>query len=515
MCYRVPNTLQLPPASSTLTASPNDDFEKMEGWIELHMEPTSGGSSAFWYVMGQFTRTLHWNRTIFEVNMHAEALQPYDSTTEVPQIGEYVLPTVDAPAPPRNARYLALRELLRKMASPIGGGPDGTESSYACHEWTTQYIVPFETGERHVAVFGLVLPACIIGDDNPRGMTYWPFHYPKARCYRYSWEPATDGVSGKLRFAVLPLGDDVPTRPGTRPMTDVLQHARRSTAKQLVQVRKRIEHFDPVRNISTYVKRVVHDTLVPEKLYRLHYARLKKRYSHWVKTWSATEVTDPVKYVYEEMSIAAYLCALWELERGDNTEKQSFIDCGCGNGFLVYLLIMEGHPGAGVDMQKRRIWERYPPAVRDALRHEEVDPATFDCKGFDWIVGNHSDELTPWLPVFAARAQQSGAGMSPKLFVLPCCFYDFDGKKIAFGNRRRTVPVPDKGCDGKYDQYVTWIERICMAVGLEVVLENLRIPSTKYKSIICTKISHVERIDTDVVERLVRLLTLDARLSHS
>lgn len=23
--------------------------------------------------------------------------------------------------------------------------------------------------------------------------------------------------------------------------------------------------------------------------------------------------------------------------------------------------------------------------------------------GYDWIIGNHSDELTPWIPVIAAR----------------------------------------------------------------------------------------------------------------
>ena len=40
---------------------------------------------------------------------------------------------------------------------------------------------------------------------------------------------------------------------------------------------------------------------------------------------------------------------------------------------------------------------------------------------FDWIIGNHSDELTPWMPVLARRS-------NAKLFLLPCCPFEFYGK---------------------------------------------------------------------------------------
>ena len=95
----------------------------------------------------------------------------------------------------------------------------------------------------------------------------------------------------------------------------------------------------------------------------------------------------------------------------------------------------------------------------------------------DWIIGNHSDELTPWIPVIAARysplhdfclsknnfvdegdyhwllIKKPWEGLSDlekkffsflvsvnlpfsyfrssyktKYFLLPCCFHDFDGK---------------------------------------------------------------------------------------
>ena len=41
---------------------------------------------------------------------------------------------------------------------------------------------------------------------------------------------------------------------------------------------------------------------------------------------------------------------LWEVEReelGEPQKKQSFVDLGCGNGLLVYLLASEGVSGRG------------------------------------------------------------------------------------------------------------------------------------------------------------------------
>ena len=46
--------------------------------------------------------------------------------------------------------------------------------------------------------------------------------------------------------------------------------------------------------------------------------------------------------------------------------KQSFVDLGCGNGFLTYLLVSEGHPGWGVDVFSRDIWPLCAPRPRRA-----------------------------------------------------------------------------------------------------------------------------------------------------
>ena len=39
---------------------------------------------------------------------------------------------------------------------------------------------------------------------------------------------------------------------------------------------------------------------------------------------------------------------------------QNFVDLGCGNGLLVYILTSEGHNGLGIDVRARKIWKDYP-----------------------------------------------------------------------------------------------------------------------------------------------------------
>lgn len=73
------------------------------------------------------------------------------------------------------------------------------------------------------------------------------------------------------------------------------------------------------------------------------------------------ECTDPSKFVYEDVAIAAYLLLLWE--QNDSKKKRTFVDLGCGNGLLVYILAKEGHSGIGLDVRKRNIWDMYPPDV--------------------------------------------------------------------------------------------------------------------------------------------------------
>ncbi|XP_023109200.2 probable tRNA (uracil-O(2)-)-methyltransferase isoform X2 [Felis catus] len=196
--------------------------------------------------------------------------------------------------------------------------------------------------------------------------------------------------------------------------------------------------------------------------YSKTYQALKEKHKDMVKVWP--EVTDPEKFVYEDVAIAAYLLILWEEERAELglTAKQSFVDLGCGNGLLVHILSTEGHPGKGIDVRRRKIWDVYGPQT--CLEEGAITPSDETLfPDVDWVIGNHSDELTPWIPVIAARSNYSC-----RFFVLPCCFFDFVGK-YARRQSRKT----------QYREYLDFVTEVGLACGFHVQEDRLRIPSTK------------------------------------
>ncbi|XP_043429027.1 probable tRNA (uracil-O(2)-)-methyltransferase isoform X2 [Prionailurus bengalensis] len=196
--------------------------------------------------------------------------------------------------------------------------------------------------------------------------------------------------------------------------------------------------------------------------YSKTYQALKEKHKDMVKVWP--EVTDPEKFVYEDVAIAAYLLVLWEEERAELglTAKQSFVDLGCGNGLLVHILSTEGHPGRGIDVRRRKIWDVYGPQT--CLEEGAITPSDETLfPDVDWVIGNHSDELTPWIPVIAARSNYSC-----RFFVLPCCFFDFVGK-YARRQSRKT----------QYREYLDFVTEVGLACGFHVQEDCLRIPSTK------------------------------------
>ncbi|XP_061276933.1 probable tRNA (uracil-O(2)-)-methyltransferase isoform X2 [Bos javanicus] len=203
-------------------------------------------------------------------------------------------------------------------------------------------------------------------------------------------------------------------------------------------------------------------SLVSIMKYSAAYQALKEKYKDMAKVWP--EVTDPEKFVYEDVAIAAYLLILWEEERAERgeTARQSFVDLGCGNGLLVHILSSEGHPGRGIDVRRRKIWDMYGPQTR--LEESAITPNDKSLfPDVDWLIGNHSDELTPWIPVIAARSSYDC-----RFFVLPCCFFDFIGKF------QRT-----QSSKTQYRGYLDFITEVGSACGFHVEEDCLRIPSTK------------------------------------
>ncbi|XP_046905134.1 probable tRNA (uracil-O(2)-)-methyltransferase [Hypomesus transpacificus] len=203
-------------------------------------------------------------------------------------------------------------------------------------------------------------------------------------------------------------------------------------------------------------------SLLPVEKYSYVYQQLKDKYRDMVKVWP--EVTNPEKFVYEDVAIATYLLVLWGEERSEKglTDKQSFVDLGCGNGLLVHILTNEGHPGKGIDVRRRKIWDMYGPQT--LLEETAITPGdSFLFPSTDWLIGNHSDELTPWIPVMAARSSYSC-----RYFVLPCCFFDFYGKY-----QRRQCKK------SQYKEYIDFITEVSTACGFITQEDCLRIPSTK------------------------------------
>ncbi|XP_035467529.1 probable tRNA (uracil-O(2)-)-methyltransferase isoform X3 [Scophthalmus maximus] len=203
-------------------------------------------------------------------------------------------------------------------------------------------------------------------------------------------------------------------------------------------------------------------SLLPVEKYSLVYQQLKDKYKAMVKVWP--EVTDPEKFVYEDVAIATYLLVLWAEEREEKglAARQSFVDLGCGNGLLVHILTSEGHPGTGVDVRRRKIWDMY--GAQTLLEEKAITPGESSLfPGADWLIGNHSDELTPWIPIIAARSSYSC-----RYFVLPCCFFDFYGKY-----QRRQCKK------SQYKEYIDFIAEVSQVSGFNTEEDCLRIPSTK------------------------------------
>ncbi|EJW74649.1 hypothetical protein WUBG_14442, partial [Wuchereria bancrofti] len=125
------------------------------------------------------------------------------------------------------------------------------------------------------------------------------------------------------------------------------------------------------------------------------YCEIKNKWGQQIAaTW--TERTNPQKFVYEDCAIAAYLIVYWR-QKGFLPHK--FCDIGCGNGLLVYLLQKMKVNGYGIDLRQRKIWTKF--AGTD-LREKTLNPKEDLLSDSDFLIGNHTDELTPWIPIMAA-----------------------------------------------------------------------------------------------------------------
>ncbi|XP_026462338.1 probable tRNA (uracil-O(2)-)-methyltransferase [Ctenocephalides felis] len=204
-------------------------------------------------------------------------------------------------------------------------------------------------------------------------------------------------------------------------------------------------------------------SLINKEQYAQLYHRLKLKYGKSMcEIWP--DNTDPSKFVYEDIAIATYILLIWAQERLNKkcNTMQNFVDLGCGNGLLVHILNSEGYSGYGLDIRKRDIWDKYPSST--ILKEKPFVPSIDTFPDVHWLIGNHSDEITPWLPITATRSS-----INTNYFVIPCCPYELNGKKYQRKLSSNSV----------YEDFLYYVQDISNLCGFNTKIDKLRIPSTK------------------------------------
>jgi tRNASer (uridine44-2'-O)-methyltransferase len=251
-----------------------------------------------------------------------------------------------------------------------------------------------------------------------------------------------------------------------------------------------------------YKKRVIHDTVIDRSEYQDLYLVMRERFKGEVSTWQ--ESTDAQKHVFEDIGIATFLMLLWKhhyplrvetLQICDDNQPwhswprppQGFRDLGCGNGLLVHILISNGYDGLGIDVRERKSWSHYPAATRERLHVYSLDPTGYldpeILPSGAFMIGNHADELTPWLPIISILTTSD-------FLSIPCCAWDLDRK---FERRKVVSMSPEdkeleerlavgssvEGQKSAYAGYVLWLAQQAREYEFRVQSEALRIPSTR------------------------------------
>ncbi|KAH7075634.1 hypothetical protein BKA63DRAFT_511949 [Paraphoma chrysanthemicola] len=339
-----------------------------------------------------------------------------------------------------------------------------------------------------------------------------PYYHPTVRAlgmlYTYLPSPPSTLPRGVLsiHYSIFP----------THPLDNRLSR----TALKLCE----IIHKHSRGRAAGYKKRVHHDVIIPQKRYQDTYAYLKSKYAKpLIENW--IEQTPAEKHVFEDLGIAAFLIELWTdmyssvitnaqtNEESNETRKATaiqnfpgFVDIGCGNGLLVYILVLEGWSGWGFDARKRKTWDTFGPDFTDKLKAMLLIPSILQSSpppslaGNEddttplrdappshtgvfaqgtFIISNHADELTPWTPLLASLSD------SP-FIAIPCCSHDFGGARVRAPVHKKWV-VEDPNATGKeknkqpsaYAGLCSWVSHLTEQMGYEVEKEHLRIPSTR------------------------------------
>ncbi|KAJ4297588.1 tRNA(Ser) Um(44) 2'-O-methyltransferase [Kalmusia sp. IMI 367209] len=349
-----------------------------------------------------------------------------------------------------------------------------------------------------------------------------PFYHPKARgvaiLYTYQSDPQPGSATGMLSL----FYDLFPEKP--------LENRMSRTALKMLE----IIHKHARGREQGYQKRVHHDVIISQKIFQDTYAYLKGRYAkELIDGW--VEQTPAQKHVFEDLGIAAFLIELWTDMYGGNipqagasahstiaedTEKAQieiqtvrrsiaqqafpgFVDIGCGNGLLVYILNKEGWKGWGFDARRRKTWDTFdeeyqsnvkemllvPEVLQGSTTDEEIDAGTPPSHNGNlpkgtFIVSNHADELTAWTPVLAYLSE------SP-FIAIPCCSHNFGGTRFRAPYHPKFFPSATTTSTKQISAYTSLCSYVAYLAAQMAFLpekEHLRIPSTRNIAIIGRKI---------------------------
>jgi tRNASer (uridine44-2'-O)-methyltransferase len=307
-----------------------------------------------------------------------------------------------------------------------------------------------------------------------------PFYHPAVRgiAFLHTFHPESKEGVVSIHFSFF----------DSEPRSEKLER----TAQHLLAVL----HKHGQGSAAGYVKRVKHDTILPQATVQNTYARLKAKYAKAIiNGW--VEDTDPGKHVFEDLGIAAFLIELWA-EMYKDTQFPGFVDIGCGNGLLVHILIEEGYTGWGFDARRRKSWVTHSPKAQENLKELVLVPSILETsqtsrdlsvdktikdstspnahngifpKG-TFIISNHADELTPWTPILATISECS-------FMMIPCCSHALSGARY-----RAPAPKGAPGSTSTFASLVAWVSSIARDCGWDVEKEMLRIPSTRNTALI-------------------------------
>lgn len=106
-----------------------------------------------------------------------------------------------------------------------------------------------------------------------------------------------------------------------------------------------------------------------------------------------------------------------------------------------------------------------------------------------FLIGNHADELTPWVPILAALVPDSA------FFNMPCCLHTLTGRftrgeytidedlishlPVLVGEDLEQYKSTSGDHKGRYAAYLNYIADLTLRSGWRVEREALRVPSTK------------------------------------